>query len=190
MITVEDMKAFEEEVAARFNAGKIPYPVHLEDGNEEELLGVFKDIHEDDWVCCSWRSHLKCLLKGVPEDVLMDRIMHGDSMALCFPEYNIVSSAIVGGILPIAVGIALEIKLRHGSEKVHCFMGDMTFMTGIASECLHYGGGLPVHWICEDNGLSVCTPTSETWPSEDMEYDRYSYRSKWPHAGAGIRVQF
>lgn len=182
--------SFEEEIAGLFNSGKIRHPVHLESGNEDALINIFNDIRPDDWVCGSWRMHLKCLLKGVPPIKLKEAILRGDSMALCFPEHRIISSPIVGGILPIALGIAMGIKRSGGDEQVHCFLGDMTALTGIAHECMNYGRNLPIRWIIEDNGVSVCTPTAETWPDGIINSVRYSYRSKWPHAGAGVRVQF
>ena len=89
-------------------------------------------------MCCSWRSHYQCLLKGVPPEKVRDEILAGRSISLCFPEYRVVSSAIVGGILPIAVGIALGLKRRNEPGRVHCFMGDMTSETGIAHECIKY----------------------------------------------------
>jgi TPP-dependent pyruvate/acetoin dehydrogenase alpha subunit len=188
--TVETLQAFEESIADEFNAGNIPFPVHLESGNEAQLIDVFRDIRSDDWICGSWRMHLKCLLKGVPEDELRYAIHRGESMTLCFPDHKIVSSAIVGGILPIATGIALSIKRRGGAQRVHCFVGDMTWRTGIAHECAGYGLDLPIRWIIEDNGLSVCTPTADVWPDGTASTCRFSYKSKWPHAGAGQRVQF
>lgn len=194
-LTIADLVAFEAEIADLFNAAKIPHPVHLEDGNEAHLLQVFWDIKHDDWVCCGWRSHLKCLLKGVPRDTLKSAIMAGQSMALCFPEQRIVSSAIVGGILPIALGIALGIKRSGGHERVHCFLGDMTAESGIFHECAQYAGWheLPIRFLVEDNSISVCSPTREVWKIDRMKVpgvNRYRYTSKWPHAGAGKRVEF
>jgi pyruvate dehydrogenase E1 component alpha subunit len=164
------------------------------------MLQIFVNITKEDWVMCSWRSHYQCLLKGVPREKLKQRIIEGKSIALCFPEYRIVSSAIVTGILPIAVGIALGIKRRGGSHKVYCFMGEMTSETGIAHECIKYSRNhdLPIHFIIEDNGKSVCTDTREVWAQSVLTYERsqdpgityYHYQSKYPHAGAGKRVQF
>ena len=189
----EELIGFENDIASLFNAGGIRHPVHLESGNEDQLIEVFKDINREDWVCCSWRSHLKCLLHGVPSDVLKAAIMRGESIALCFPEYRVLSSAIVGGVVSIAVGIALSIKRRGGVNRVHCWLGDMTAATGIAHESIKYARGhdLPIRWIVEDNGYSVLTPTKEAWGTgEYSNMVRYEYRSKWPHAGAGKRIQF
>lgn len=192
-VTPDDLRAFASDIAAEFNAGRIPHPVHLSDGNEDALIRVFKDIGPDDWVCGGWRMHSQCLLKGVPREKLKAAITRGESIALNFPEHRIVSSAIVGGILPIAVGIALAIKRQGGSEWVHCWLGDMTERTGMFRECREYAMGhrLPVRWIVEDNGHSVCTPTREAWGEPTPpNIVRYEYTSKWPHAGAGMRVEF
>src|SRR3990167_8699783 len=124
--TPQELIAFEEQVAKLFNTTKIKAPVHLYYGNAEEIIDVFRDIKEDDWVMCSWRSHYQCLLKGVPPEKLKEEIVAGRSISLCFPEQRIVSSAIVGGIVPIAVGVAMSIKRSGGKNRVHCFIGDMT----------------------------------------------------------------
>ena len=193
----DELIAFENSIADEFNAGNIPYPVHLSSGNEDALLGIFEGIREEDWVCGSWRSHLHCLLKGVPPEELKQAIMDGRSIALSFPEYRVLCSAIVGGVIPIAMGIALGIKRRGGREMVYCFLGDMTMETGIAHECRKYARNhyLPIHWIAEDNSKSVCSVTAETWGCygdwvNESNITHYRYTSKWPHAGAGKRVEF
>jgi len=199
----EQLIAFEEDIAKEFNDAKIPAPVHLYSGNEEEMINIFKDINPEDWVLCSWRSHYQCLLKGVPPEKVKSEIMDGRSISLCFPEYRIFSSAIVTGVLPIAVGIGLSIKRSNTPwdiGKVYCFVGDMTALTGSFQECLTYvkNHQLPVKFIIEDNGKSVCTDTKDVWNIEKHLYEGvndeyvyyYKYETKWPHAGAGTRVQF
>lgn len=198
----EDLIAFEDDIANEFNAGKIPYPVHLSSGNETQLLDIFEYIRPDDWVLGSWRSHYHCLLKGVPSKTLKKAIMEGRSIALSFPEYRVYCSAIVGGIAPIALGIAMGTKRAGKHDLVYCFLGDMTAETGIAHECIKYARNycLPVCWIVEDNSLSVCTDTKVAWAGQtdwndiagDEHYDTlyYQYHSKYPHAGAGKRVEF
>lgn len=191
---------FENEVAEKFNSGLIRSPVHLYYGNENNIIKVFEKVKKNDFVFCSWRSHYQCLLKGVPKNKLMDAIIEGRSISLCFPEYRIYSSAIVGGNLPIAVGTAMSIKLQDLDEKVFCFMGDMTSETGIAHECIKYSQqhDLPIMFVIEDNKKSVMTDTRETWNLRKLSYENstqekiiyYKYKTKYPHAGAGVRVQF
>jgi pyruvate dehydrogenase E1 component alpha subunit len=200
-MTPNELIAFEEDIASEFNAGKIRAPIHLYFGNEQAIIDVFKNIRPQDWVLCSWRSHYQCLLKGVPPGELKAEIMAGRSISLCFPEHRIFSSAIVGGVVPIAVGIALGIQRSGEDARVYCFMGEMTAETGIAHESVKYCRNLklPVTWVIEDNGKSVCTDTRKTWALESHWWEseigapdviHYKYESKYPHAGAGTRVQF
>ena len=82
---------FEEEIADLFNKGKIRAPVHLYQGNEENIIEIFKKIKKNDWVFCSWRSHYQCLLKGVPREEIKKEILEGRSISLCFPKQKIYS---------------------------------------------------------------------------------------------------
>ena len=199
-MTAQDLIAFETEIADLFNAAKIRAPIHLYYGNEEKMIELFRDVNPEDWVICSCRSHYQCLLKGVPPEELKAEILAGHSISLCFPKQRVVSSAIVGGIIPIAVGAALGLK-RSGQEgMVHCFAGEMTSETGIFHESVKYSYNhqLPIRFIVEDNGKSVCTDTREAWNQPVLSYENnthplvtfYKYQTKYPHAGAGSRVQF
>ena len=200
MLNAADLIAFEDEVAARFNSGRIRAPVHLYSGNEAAMIEVFKDVRPNDWVFCSWRSHYQCLLKGVPTDEVMAEIMAGRSISLCFPQQRVYSSAIVGGVLPIAVGTAMAIARSGEDARVHCFVGDMTAETGIAHESIKYSRNhrLPIRFIVEDNAKSVCTDTRAAWNQPRLSFDdvrdeyvhHYRYETRYPHAGAGVRVQF
>ena len=191
---------FESEIAQLFNTGKIKAPIHLYHGNENKIINIFKKIKKEDWVFCSWRSHYQCLLKGVPEKLIKDEILACRSISLCFPKYKIYSSAMVGGSIPIAVGAALSIKRNESKNRVYCFMGEMTSETGIAHECIKYSRNfkLPIHFVIEDNEKSVCTDTRKAWNQKKLSYEGlsdkfvtyYHYKLKYPHAGAGKRVQF
>ena len=191
---------FEEKICKLFNEKKIKAPIHLYHGNESQIIKIFKNIKREDWIFCSWRSHYQCLLKGVPEKKVIKNIVNGNSIAMCFPKYKIISSAIVGGALPIALGVALGQKLKRGKSKVYCFIGDMTSETGIAHECIKYAinFNLPINFIIEDNNLSVCTNTRKVWGQKKLSYENkknkniiyYKYKSKYPHAGSGKKIQF
>ena len=201
--TKEELIEFETDIAYCFDDAQIRAPVHLYHGNEDQIIKIFEDhnIGEDDWIFGTWRSHYQCLLKGVPKEELKKAILDGRSISLCFKEHKVLNSGIVTGSIPIAVGMALSIKRSGAKGRVFCFMGDMTSETGVAHECIKYSrnNSLPIHFIIEDNGKSVCTDTRATWSNEKLTYedvkDEYVtyYRypmEKYPHAGAGKRVQF
>ena len=197
----KDLIRFEDDIAETFNKGMIKAPIHLHSGNEDFLINFFKrKIKKNDWVFCSWRSHYQCLLKGVPPKILKKEILEGKSISLCFMKYKVYSSAIVGGILPISLGMALSLKRKKSKNRVFCFIGDMTSETGIAYETIKYSINkkLPIHFVIEDNSKSVCTDTRKTWSLKKLSYENsknsyityYKYKLKYPHAGAGKRVQF
>ena len=198
--TVESLKAYETKMADLFNNGVIRAPVHLSDGNEAPLIELFSKVQLEDWVFCSWRSHYQCLLKGVNPNDLESAILAGRSIALCFPDFNLYSSAIVGGQIPLAVGVALSMKLANKDVHVWCFIGDMTSETGMAQTAIRYSEkhNLPITFVVEDNGVSVLTETRKVWNSDTLRFEElqspkvmsYKYSSKYPHAGAGVRVQF
>lgn len=195
-LTAEDLIAFERDVAAAFNAGRVRAPVHLSGGCEEQMIRVFRDVGPRDWICGSWRSHYACLLRGVPREQVMEDVLEGHSITLCYPEHRVITSAIVGGVLPIALGLAWSEKQRAEGARVWAFVGDMTARTGVYRECLDYATGhsLPITFIVEDNGKSVCTDTRDAWGvSNDTSEPKvvgFEYDLPWPHSGAGVRVQF
>jgi TPP-dependent pyruvate/acetoin dehydrogenase alpha subunit len=200
LLTAEQLVAFETDIAECFNSAQIKAPVHLYDGNEAQMISIFKNVQPNDWIFCTWRSHYQCLLKGVPPEQLKKEILEGKSITLCFPEYRIYSSAIVTGNIPIATGAALDIKRKGGKEHVWCFVGDMTSETGTFYENHKYSVNhdLPITFVVEDNGKSVCTDTLKTWNMTELSYAKpgiekiiyYKYETRYPHAGAGKRIQF
>lgn len=197
--TREELIKFEEDIATEFNAGKICAPIHLYNGNEQQMIDIFEKISDDDWLFCTWRSHYQCLLKGVPPERLKTDILQGKSITLCYPEYNIYSSAIVAGSIPIATGVALDIKRKNLTNKVWCFVGDMASETGTFFENWKYAVNydLPITFVIENNGKSVCTDTLKTWNSNSLYFANitnkilyYEYQTIYPHSGAGKRIQF
>lgn len=202
------LRDFEQGVADAFNEGLIRAPSHLSGGCEEQLVDYFRHSYSaerGDWICTAWRSHYHCLLAGVDPDRLYADILTGKSITLCYPDYRIISSAIVGGVLPIALGLALGIR-RAADENdvhpaavpwIHAFVGDMTARGGAYHEARRYAEGheLPLSLVVEDNGKSVGTPTAEVWGSvwdgSDWPRERaIVYQLPWPHAGAGQWVRF
>lgn len=204
-MTKEELQAFEQEIADEYCAGNIKAPIHLSDGNEEQLIEVFKMVQPQDWVYSTWRSHYHALLHGVPREKVKAHCMAGDSITLCFPEHRFFTSAIVGGIVPIATGTALALKRQNITDRhVWCFVGDMTCFTGDFYECRQYAENfdLPITFVIEDNDQSVGTPTRVVWGMQPKTVEtsmphkvasnvwRYDYVKKWPHVGAGKWVTF
>ncbi len=194
----KDLIDFEKDIADIFNRAQIRAPIHLHGNNENQLLKIFENINSEDWIFSSWRSHYHCLLKGVPPKQLKKDILDGKSMTLLYPEYKIYTSAIVAGVIPIALGTALSLKRDGKNEKVYLFMGGMTSETGAAHEAHKYATShdLPLEFIVEINHKSVCTDTLKTWNMDKYSLvgkknvTHYEYDLPWPHAGSGIRVQF
>lgn len=209
MINKEELTKFEEKIADLFNNAKIRAPIHLYSGVEDIMIEIFKDIDiQNDWICCTWRNHYQALLKGIPPDLLEEKILKGKSMVMNLPKYKFICSSIVGGIPSIATGIALSLKLQGKKNHVWCWVGDMSAETGHFHEAYKYAlnHNLPITFIIEDNKKSVCTPTNVVWNREKPYYLSKEYKGgiykqdkiiyyqyenyKFPHAGAGRRVNF
>ena len=191
----EELIHFENKIVESWETGKIRGPVHLSGGNEKPLIEIFKRISENDWVFSTWRSHYHALLKGVSPDWLETEILEGRSITIVNKDEKFYSSAIVGGILPIAVGVAMSNKMKGIDETVWCFVGDMTFETGTFMENYKYAKNfnLPIRFVVEDNKVSTNTPTIETWGKKSEIPDDiiwYQYDKVWPHYGTGKWVIF
>ena len=196
---IEQTKAtlieFENLIVKHWEDAKIRGPIHLSNGNEEQLIEIFKRIKTSDWVFSTWRSHYHALLKGICPVWIEEEILKGKSITLCNIDEKFYSSAIVGGTLSIALGVAMGIKEKGLDEKVFVFIGDMSFESGIFYEVHKYARNfdLPIVFIVEDNAVSTYTPTEATWNlKRDVPNDviHYSYKSKYPHYGSGKWIVF
>jgi pyruvate dehydrogenase E1 component alpha subunit len=193
--TTESLIDFENLIVKHWEEGKIRGPIHLSNGNEEQLIEIFKRIKTSDWVFSTWRSHYHALLKEVPTDWIEEEILKGKSITLCNIDEKFYSSAIVGGTLSIALGVAMGIKQKNSDEKVFVFVGDMSFESGIFYEVHKYARNfdLPIIFVVEDNAVSTYTPTEATWnKKKEIPSDviHYTYKSKYPHYGSGKWVVF
>lgn len=197
MTTKKELIDFELDIKKIYEAGKIRAPIHLSGNNEEQLLKIFKKIKKNDWVFSTWRNHYHAILKGIPKDWLKKEIIAGRSMGINNIKYKFYSSAIVGGIIPIALGVAKSIKLKNkkSTSNVWVFIGDMTFETGMFHECYKYAKNhkLPLKFVVEDNGLSTNTPTNKVWVKKSKTPKGviyYKYKRKFPHHGTGGWILF
>ncbi|MHA1876751.1 MAG: thiamine pyrophosphate-dependent enzyme [Promethearchaeota archaeon] len=190
---VKDLICFEEDIFKKYESGLIKNPIHLSGtGNEKALIKIFKKINKKDWVFSTHRNHYHALLKSNNKEWTKKQVIKS-SMHINSKKYKIFTSSIVGGNLPIALGVALALKIKKSKSKVYCFTGDMGSRMGIFSECRNYAAGhnLPIEFIIEDNGLGVLTPTRETWGTcgtnmcTTIKYERY-----YPHHGIGKWINF
>ncbi len=194
--TAESLLAFRDRVEAAYLDKQIRSPVHFPStGQAQPLIDIFKEVKPSDWVFSTWRSMFHCLLKGMPEDELFQQYLDGRSMYVCSKEYKVICSSIVGGILPMACGVAMALdrqikaayedyRKKMDEEKiygsvtleipiVYVFVGDMCGRTGLYHEFYQYveGHGLPVKIVSERNGVSTNANTEETWGTEHLKHE-------------------
>jgi len=195
MLTKKELIDFELDIKKIYEAGKIRAPIHLSGNNEVQLIKIFKKIKKNDWVFSTWRNHYHALLKGIPKAWLKKEIIEGRSMGINNKKHKFYSSAIVGGIIPIALGVAKAIKLKNKKNKVWVFIGDMTYETGTFHECYKYARNLklPLRFVVEDNNMSTNTPTDKVWIKKTKKLKNviyYKYSRKYPHHGSGSWILF
>jgi pyruvate dehydrogenase E1 component alpha subunit len=197
MITKEDLINFEKKVVQEYKKGETYGPVHLSGGNEDELICIFKNIKKDDWVFSTYRSHYHALLKSNNKKWLMNEIIKkANSSHINSKKYKIFTSAIVGGSISIALGVALGIKLKGRKEKVWCFVGDGASEMGQYWEALKYANNfdLPITFIIENNKIMCNSPTKEVWGRQTFVKNKkqivYNYKRIYPHFGIGEWITF
>ena len=114
--------SFSDKIKKIYEKGKIKAPIHLSGNNEKQLIRIFKNVKKKDWVFSTWRSHYHALLHGINPKWLENEIIKGKSMGIINKKKNFYSSAIVGGILPIALGVALSIKKKKNLKIKYGFL--------------------------------------------------------------------
>ena len=186
---------FEKKIVRYYEQKKIRGPVHLSGNNEYELIKIFKKIKPKDWVFSGWRNHYHAILKGLEIKDVEKQIISGRSMNLNSMKNKFFTSSIVGGIIPIAMGVALALKKKKSKSKVWAFIGDMTYETGIFYECYKYSKNfkLPITFVVEDNNMSTNTNTTIAWGKKQKIFPNvkyYKYKRKFPHHGIGRWILF
>lgn len=188
--TVEKLIAFEREVADLYLDNKLPFLFHLSGGNEKQLIDIFENIKEGDYVVSNHRSHYHALLHGIPPEELKQKIIDGRSMFIYDKKRNFFCSAIIGGTPAIAAGIAWALKNKGSTKKVWCFVGDGTEDSGHLFEAVRYvdGWNLPCTFVIESNNRSVDATNEDRWnKTADYEWNspsviKYHYTIPYPHA--------
>jgi pyruvate dehydrogenase E1 component alpha subunit len=141
-------------------------------GEEAIAVGVCHALEDKDQVFGTYRSHAVFLTKTnnvgsffaemYGKDTSLQK-GKGGSMHLCLPQLGFMgASAIVGSIIPVAVGAAYANKIENTGKVVAVFFGDGATDEGVFWESLNLAClmKIPILFVCEDNGLAVHTPKS------------------------------
>jgi pyruvate dehydrogenase E1 component alpha subunit len=194
-LTPSQLIAFESNVKNIYESGGIKGVIHLAGNNEDYLIELFSYIDKEDWVFSAWRNHYHAILKKLNTKYIREQIIKGKSMNLNDVNRNFFTSSIVGGVLPIALGVAMSIKIKKQKNSVWVFVGDMTYETGGFHECYKYAKNmkLPIKFIVEDNSMSTNTNTRVAWGGTQTNVKNviyYRYKRKYPHHGTGKWILF
>lgn len=190
--TAEQLIAFESKLAKAYEAGELPFLLHLAGGDEAQLIEIFKQVAVGDWVFASHRAHYHALLAGIHPAEVEAKIMAGKSMFIYDAERNFCVSAVLAGTCGIAVGVAVALKEEGSPSRVWCFLGDGGEEQGHFWEAAMYAEGhdLPITFIIADNDQQVETPKLERRGGlvgglENIMgcVRRYLYKPTYPHAG-------
>tara|TARA_B100002003_G_scaffold249887_1_gene287452 strand:+ start:3951 stop:4934 length:984 start_codon:yes stop_codon:yes gene_type:complete len=172
-----EIRLVEEEIAKRYFEWKMRCPTHLCIGQEAIAAAVGMVLKEDDFMVSGHRAHGHYLGKGGDLKKMIAEIYgkvtgcsagKGGSMHLIDKEKKFMgSTAIVGGTIPVGVGLGLSIKLQ-GKSQISCiFFGDGATEEGVFYESINYAAlkKLPVLFICENNYYSVYSPLKVRQPA-------------------------
>src|SRR5512137_947264 len=163
------IRRFEEKAAEMYSLQKIHGFLHLYIGEEATGVGAIQAFTPDDAIVATYREHGQALARGIPSTVLMAEMFgkatgcshgHGGSMHFFDVRRRFYGGyAIVGGGLPIAVGLALADKLQNRKRVTACFFGDGAVAEGEFHESLNLAAlwKLPVVFLCENNLYAMGT---------------------------------
>jgi pyruvate dehydrogenase E1 component alpha subunit len=163
------IRRFEEKAAELYSVGKIRGFLHLYIGEEAVAVGTMRALGPEDNIVATYREHGQALARGVPAGAVMAEMYgkangcsrgRGGSMHLFDVSRRFYGGhAIVGGGLPVAVGLALADALRGRPGVTACFFGDGAVAEGVFHESLNLAAlwRLPVLFLCENNLYAMGT---------------------------------
>lgn len=162
--------AFEQK--CQTHMAEFKCPVHLCIGQEDVPVALHGVMQPEDWLFSAHRNHGHYLAKGGSEQRLWDEIMGLDSGvnagwagSQCYsdPSINFHATAMVGGLIGVAVGTALALKKQRRAGVVVCCIGDGATEEGVFWESLNAAvlWCLPILFICENNRYSVHAPIED-----------------------------
>jgi len=174
------IRRFEEKSAELYSASKIRGFLHLYIGEEAVAVGVMAALTPEDAVVATYREHGQALARGVSANGIMAE-MYGKREGCCRGRGGSMhifdaatrfygGNAIVGGGIPLAVGLALAEKMRGRNTVTCCFFGDGAVAEGDFHESMNLASlwKLPVLFLCEHNLYAMGTAIRYTEASPDI----------------------
>lgn len=169
------IRAFEEKAEDLFSRGLVHGTMHLSIGQEAVAVGASSALREGDYLLNHHRGHGHCLAWGSDVDLMMAEFLgketgycrgRGGSMHIANVEKNnLGANGIVGGGLPISVGVGLSIKMRNTDQVCLTVFGDGAANTGAFNESLNMASiwDLPVVYLCENNQYAMSMPAQKAF---------------------------
>jgi pyruvate dehydrogenase E1 component alpha subunit len=193
------IRRFEEKCAELYSAAKIRGFLHLYIGEEAVAVGALQPLEAEDAVVATYREHGHALARGVSAAAIMAEMYgkqegcsrgRGGSMHLFDAAKRFYGgNAIVGGGLPLAVGLALADKLQARPRVTACFFGEGAVAEGEFHECLNLAAlwQLPVLLCCENNLYAMGTALTRSESETDLCLKATSYEiPAWPVDGMDV----
>jgi len=181
------VRRFEERAAEQYSLTRIRGFLHLYIGEEAVGVGVMQALTPDDAIVATYREHGQALARGLPAASLMAEMFgkstgcsrgRGGSMHFFDVSRRFYGgNAIVGGGLPIAVGLALADRLQGRKRVTACFFGDGAVAEGEFHESLNLAAlwQLPVLFLCENNEYAMGTSILQELAQPDIHLRAESY---------------
>ena len=182
------IRRFEDKCAELYTQEKIRGFLHLYDGEEAVAVGVIPVLEARDRIVATYREHGHALVRGVPMTTVLAEMYgkqegcsrgRGGSMHLFDRTTNFFGgNAIVGGGLPLAVGLALADRMRRETNVTACFFGEGAVAEGEFHESLNLAAlwGLPVLFVCENNLYAMGTALALSESETDIKRKAACYR--------------
>jgi pyruvate dehydrogenase E1 component alpha subunit len=195
------IRMVEESIAEKYSEGKMRCPTHLSIGQEAIATGVCSALEKKDLVLSTHRAHAHYLAKGGSLKSMIAEIYGkvsgcsmgmGGSMHLIDKRAGFMgSTAIVGNTIPVAVGLALSIKLKRRKNISCVFFGDGAVEEGVFYEAVNFAivKKLPILFVCENNLYSVYSGLEVRQPENRKIYKMVRALGIDTHKGNGNDVE-
>jgi len=195
------VRRFEERCAQLYQETKIHGFLHLYVGEEAVAAGTMPALDPADNVVGTYREHGHALLRGVPAGAVMAEMFgrvdgcsggRGGSMHLFDTARHFYGgNAIVGGGLPLAVGLALADRMKDRPAITACFFGEGAVAEGEFHESMNLAAlwNLPVLFCCENNLYAMGTALDRSEANTDLSLRAASYgMPAWPVDGMDVEA--